>query len=100
MHRECKAFSADQLSCLEKYGKRRKTRQQVRPSGDFITSIRFPDIQAQHEASIVAAEVKEHAQLQSTRTIILQEINAFKARWREENESRRTQSLPRLTFNQ
>lgn len=101
MHREREAFSADRLSCLEKYGKRRKTGQRVRPSGDFITSVGFPDIQAQHEASMAAAEVKEQrAQLRSTRTIILQEINAFKARWREENESRRTQSLPRLTFNQ
>lgn len=59
MHREREAFSADRLSRLEKYGKRRKTGQRVRPSGDFITSVGFPDIQAQHEASMAAAEVKE-----------------------------------------
>ncbi|KAH7110478.1 hypothetical protein EDB81DRAFT_927124 [Dactylonectria macrodidyma] len=101
MHREREAFSADRLNCLEKYGKRRKTGQQVRPSSDFITSVGFPDIQAQHEASMAAAEVKEQrAQLRSTRMIILQEINAFKARWREGNESRKAQSLHRLTFNQ
>ncbi|KAH7118312.1 hypothetical protein EDB81DRAFT_861861 [Dactylonectria macrodidyma] len=101
MHREREAFSADRLSRIERYGKRRKIGQRVRPSGDFITSVGFPDIQAQHEASLAAAEVKEQrSQLRSTRAIIIQEINALKASWREENESRRTQSRPRLTFNQ
>jgi hypothetical protein len=81
MHREREAFSTDRLSRIEKYGKRRKTGQRVRPSGDFITSVGFPDIQAQHEASLAAAEVKEQrSQLRSTRTIIIQEINTFKAR--------------------
>ncbi|KAH7119197.1 hypothetical protein EDB81DRAFT_234410 [Dactylonectria macrodidyma] len=101
MHRERETFSVDRLRRIERYGKRRKTGQRVRPSGDFITSVGFPDIQAQHEASVAAAAVKaQRSQLRSTRTIIIQEINALRARWREENEALKTQGQPRLTFNQ
>ncbi|KAH6955616.1 hypothetical protein BKA56DRAFT_603346 [Ilyonectria sp. MPI-CAGE-AT-0026] len=101
MHREREAFSADRLSRIERYGKRRKTGQRVRPSGDFITSVGFPDIQAQHKATLAAAEVKaQRSQLRSTRAIIIQEITALKARWREENDSRRAQGHPKLTWNQ
>lgn len=59
MHQEREAFSIHRLQRLEKYGKRRKTGQRVKPAGDFITSVGFHDIQAQHQASLAAAEVKE-----------------------------------------
>lgn len=99
--RERETFSADRLSRIERYGKRRNPGSRVRPRGDFITSVGFPDIQAQHEASLAATEVKEQrSQLRLTRTIILQEIKALKARWKEEIKTRATQGQPRLTWNQ
>ncbi|KAH7124411.1 hypothetical protein EDB81DRAFT_765777 [Dactylonectria macrodidyma] len=98
--RNREVFKTDRLSRLEKYGKRKKPGARVRPRGDFVTSVGFSDIQAQHEASKVAAEVKEQrSQLRSTRTIILREMKALKAQWREENESRLPQGQPRLTWN-
>lgn len=101
MHREREAVASHRLSRIEKYGKRRKTGQRVRPSGDFITSIGFPKFRAQHEASIAAAEAKEQrSQLRLRRSIILQEIRALKAAWRQEIQSRGVSYLPRLTWNQ
>ncbi|KAH7112425.1 hypothetical protein EDB81DRAFT_670995 [Dactylonectria macrodidyma] len=99
--REREAFAADRLSRIERYGKRRNPGSRVRPRGDFITSVGFPDIQAQHKASLAAAEAGEQrSQLRSTRTIILQEIKTLKAQWKEEIESRATRGLTRLTWNQ
>ncbi|KAH7124314.1 hypothetical protein EDB81DRAFT_912473, partial [Dactylonectria macrodidyma] len=95
------AVASHRLNCIEKFGKRRRPGQRVRPSGDFVTSVGFPEIRAQHEAAMAAAEAKEqHSQLRSGRSIILQEIRALKAAWRQEIQSRGVSYLPRLTWNQ
>ncbi|KAH7119179.1 hypothetical protein EDB81DRAFT_766797 [Dactylonectria macrodidyma] len=100
MHQEREAFSVNRLQRLEQWGKRRKIGQRVRPAGDFVTSISFPDIQAQHQATLAAAEVKEQrSQLRFTRCLIIQQINDLKRQWREAKEARDAPHLPRLTFN-
>lgn len=80
LHREREAVASHRLNRIEKYGKRRRPGKRVRPSGDFVTTVGFPEIRAQHEAAMAAAEAKEQrSQLRSGRSIILQEIRALKA---------------------
>ncbi|KAH7114626.1 hypothetical protein EDB81DRAFT_767781 [Dactylonectria macrodidyma] len=100
MHRDREAFSTDRLQRLEKWGKRRKIGQRVRPTGDFITCVSFPDIQAQHQASLAAAEVKEHrSQVRFSRSLIIQEITSLRKQWKEAKEARGPENPIRLTSN-
>ncbi|OAA36310.1 hypothetical protein NOR_07655 [Metarhizium rileyi] len=80
---QVKGFIRDRNQRIERLANRRKRGKQVKPSGQFITSVSLQDIRKQQAETIAVETKKEHwRQLRSTQSILKQEMEKVKAKWR------------------
>lgn len=89
MDKQRNAFVSNFESRLKKIITKRKPGKFIKPTGMFVTSVNFEDIQLQHEAELAVADEKEQRrQLRSIKALIKQERDCFFALWRADKIAR------------